>query len=66
MLTAGVIADAILENPSYSGQPIRLVTCHGSTCRINELSEALDGVEILALPTRVDLNPTTGVPREVS
>ena len=57
------IADAILENPDYSGEPISLVTCNGACGAAQELGEIL-GVSVTASLFDVDLDPITGLLRE--
>ena len=53
---ANQIADAILANPSYNGEPIRLLTCYGGCGPAQELSD------ILQVPVRGATGPV-GVPR---
>lgn len=59
------IADAVLSNPSYvPGSPVQLVTCHGACGLADELSDALRGAPVRAVPGRVDIDPVTGLLRE--
>lgn len=59
------IADAVLSNPSYvPGSPVQLVTCHGACGIADELSGALGGAPVRAVPGRVDIDPVTGLLRE--
>ncbi len=58
------IADALLENPHYTGGPVQLVTCHGGRGAAQELAAIL-GVDVRnASEHMVDLNPRTGLIRE--
>jgi RHS repeat-associated protein len=58
------IADAILENPGYTGGPIQLVSCHSANGAARELGEIL-GVHVnVTSPHTVDLDPATGLLRD--
>jgi hypothetical protein len=50
------IAEAVRTNPNYTGQPIRLLSCHAGQGPAKELANAL-GVEVTAPTSRV------GIPR---
>jgi RHS repeat-associated protein len=55
------IADAVLANPAYTrGTPINLVSCYGACGTAQELSTALGGVRVNALPVTVYLDRTIG------
>jgi RHS repeat-associated protein len=58
------IATAVLGNPNYSGQAINLVTCYGARGAADELQTIL-GVSVRSLANKVDLDPLTGVLRDL-
>jgi len=59
------IADAVLENPAYfRGTPINLVTCYGYCGPAQELQSILK-VPVKSYPGLVDLDPGTGVLRDL-
>ncbi|WP_152363791.1 polymorphic toxin-type HINT domain-containing protein [Microlunatus speluncae] len=53
------IVDAVLQNPSYTGQPIRLVMCHGGREAAPEIARTL-GVDVIATTRKAQLSPVTG------
>lgn len=53
------IADAILENPAYSGCAITLVMCHGGREAAAELAQILR-VDVYATTRQARLHPVTG------
>jgi RHS repeat-associated protein len=56
------IADAVLANPAYTrGTPINLVSCYGACGTAQELSAALGGVRVNALPVPVFLSTEKGL-----
>lgn len=68
---AGAAMNSTMENGAtvrYSGtataigMPVQLVTCHGA-CGLAQELQGILGAPVRALPTRVDLNPTTGLLR---
>lgn len=57
------IADAIRAKPDYQeGQPINLVTCHGSMSFANDLADLM-GSPVRSSAHLVDLDPVTGAIR---
>ncbi len=53
------IIDAVLQNPNYTGQPIRLVMCHGGREAAGDIATQL-GVDVVATTRKAQLSPETG------